>query len=378
MIIEINKERISYLLALYKMTVDDLLSLLNQNRKREIKKNQLCSNTIEISILKRIDKIFEKGLNFYQDFSPICKTASSSVFFRKASFKTEPNMETVKVVSRYEGIKQAIDAYNKLSRYPIKQSSIQFSINDNPFEVAIKAKNLFFPETSGNSRQFLVQFIKKCADNGIFVFEYIEAWNKKEKTNIDGFFLKPNVIVLKRNKYYKREIFTLAHELGHYLLGEEEIEAVDYAEIGASQQDAVERWCNDFAYYFIMGEKSDIISSIPYVNEQNDYCFDLLERISKVTHISRLALFTRLYLEKKLTYVDYCNVRAELEKEYKTKQDQEKKDGKKGGAAPKPIISPLFLHTMQYAYFKGVINEKTFCTRLNIKPDNFEKILWQY
>ena len=53
----------------------------------------------------------------------------------------------------------------------------------------------------------------------LFVFEYIETWNKKEKTNIDGFYLKPNVIVLKHHKHYKREIFTLAHELGHCLLG---------------------------------------------------------------------------------------------------------------------------------------------------------------
>ena len=32
--VEINKKRLEYLLALYKMSVDDLLSLLNKGRKR--------------------------------------------------------------------------------------------------------------------------------------------------------------------------------------------------------------------------------------------------------------------------------------------------------------------------------------------------------
>jgi hypothetical protein len=32
---------------------------------------------------------------------------------------------------------------------------------------------------------------------------------------------------------------------------------------------------------------------------------------------------------------------------------------------------------MQYAYFNGVVNETTFCSRLNVKPANFERELWR-
>ena len=67
------------------------------------------------------------------------------------------------------------------------------------------------------------------ATKNIMVFEFIETWNKKEKANIDGFYLKPNLIVLKRHQSFSREIFTLAHELGHYLLDEEEIEEINYS-----------------------------------------------------------------------------------------------------------------------------------------------------
>ena len=45
------------------------------------------------------------------------------------------------------------------------------------------------------------------------------------------------------------------------------------------------------------------------------------------------------------------------------------------GRAPKPIISPLFLKTVQAAYVEGVINDVEFCTRLRIKPQEIDKYL---
>lgn len=134
-----------------------------------------------------------------------------------------------------------------------------------------------------------MKMIEKIADHGIFVFEYIETWNKKEKTNIDGFYLKPNVIVLKHHKHYKREIFTLAHELGHCLLGIEEVESVDMMDISAqTSYSDVERWCNDFAYQFIMGQEAETLANIACVDSRNDYCIDLFKAISARTHISVL------------------------------------------------------------------------------------------
>ena len=85
--IEINKDRINYLLALYKMSADDLLSLLNEDRKRLLTKDVFQGDTMEFSLLKKIDAIFQKGLNFYCDFSSLKPTASSSVFFRKIAIQ---------------------------------------------------------------------------------------------------------------------------------------------------------------------------------------------------------------------------------------------------------------------------------------------------
>lgn len=362
------------------MSENDLLSLLNEGRSRSVRVDQINGDMIDLNLLKRIDKVFGKGLSFYQDFSPLSPNANNSIFFRKSTFGTDLNRESIRIVHRFENLKQALDAYNKLSRLQIKSNIEHCTITDNPMEIAMKARENFYPGNIKEIRKFLVEFISKCANHGIFVFEYIETWNKKEKTNIDGFYLRPNMIVLKHHKHYKREIFTLAHELGHCFLKKEEVESVDMMDIDQrTEHNAVEKWCNDFAYQFIMGEDAKAFEHIGEADSSNDYYFEYITNLSRKNHISRLALFTRLYLDKKISYTNYNNVRNELAEEYRIRQEQEKMKNveKKGGMAPKPIISPLFLQTMQHAYFKGIINEDTFCSKLSINPSKFEKILWR-
>ena len=362
------------------MSVDDLLSLLNKGRKRITGAADISGDSIDLGVLKRIGEIFDKEVSFFQDYSKLSTNASSSIFFRKTSFGTELNLESIRTVNRFESLKNALDAYNKLSQLDVKFDIEHYTLQDDPKTVAVRARDFFYPGETVNHRQFLVKMIEKIADHGIFVFEYIETWNKKEKTNIDGFYLKPNVIVLKHHKHYKREIFTLAHELGHCLLGIEEVESVDMMDISAqTSYSDVERWCNDFAYQFIMGQEAETLANIACVDSRNDYCIDLFKAISARTHISRLALYTRMYIDRKISYSSYSNVKSELAEEYRRREEQEKlkNSEKRGGRTPKPIISPLFLKTMQYAYFNGVVNETTFCSRLNVKPANFERELWR-
>ena len=58
--VEINKERVKYLLALYKMSADDLLSLLNKDRKRLTRVADISGDTMELGLVKRIGEIFDK------------------------------------------------------------------------------------------------------------------------------------------------------------------------------------------------------------------------------------------------------------------------------------------------------------------------------
>ena len=65
--IEYNKHRVEYLLSLFKMTAAELLSSINKDLKTPITWEDIDSDEIELNYLKRIDKVFKKGLLYYYD-----------------------------------------------------------------------------------------------------------------------------------------------------------------------------------------------------------------------------------------------------------------------------------------------------------------------
>ena len=96
-----NIARIEYLLSLYKMTMEELLLHMNMGLKKPITMNDLFGEEIEIDHLKRIDKIFNKGLHYYLDENAPVKSEEASIFFRKQSFISDLNLEARKVVNRF-------------------------------------------------------------------------------------------------------------------------------------------------------------------------------------------------------------------------------------------------------------------------------------
>ncbi len=385
MTIEHNISRIDYLLKLYRITLKELLEKISEGLKNPITKDDLYSSEIKISHLKKIDKVFNKGLEYYINPRPISENKDASIFFRKDKFNSDLNIGAKKIVNQFEDLKNSLTAISKLSDIRFERKIPIFSIKDNPRKVAQEIRDLLYPnEFSPILRDFLKELISKFAENNIMVFEFIETWNKKDTANINGFYLNPNVIVLKRQqKSFRREIFTLIHELGHYLLNEEEIEEVDIKSISQKDLSKIENWCNEFSYFFLAGNYANTIEKLNKADSSNDYHFDLIQKISKETNLSTLALYTRLLYSKKISYKGYNNVKNELEELYRKKIEEENKKKeldkisgiKKGGSVPKPINSPLFVNTLQTALYGGVINEYDFCKKLNIKPEKIDKYI---
>lgn len=385
MTIEHNISRIDYLLKLYRITLKELLEKISEGLKNPITKDDLYSSEIKISHLKKIDKVFNKGLEYYINPRPISENKDASIFFRKDKFNSDLNIGAKKIVNQFEDLKNSLTAISKLSDIQFERKIPIFSIKDSPRKVAQEIRDLLYPsEFSPILRDFLKELISKFAENNIMVFEFVETWNKKDTANINGFYLNPNVIVLKRQqKSFRREIFTLIHELGHYLLNEEEIEEVDVKSISQKDLSKIENWCNEFSYFFLVGNYANTIEGLNKADSSNDYHFDLIQRISKETNLSTLALYTRLLYSKKISYKGYNNVKNELEELYKKKIEEENKKKeldkisgiKKGGSVPKPINSPLFVNTLQTALYGGVINEYDFCKKLNIKPEKIDKYI---
>lgn len=348
---------------MYGMKEVDLLEIINAGRKRKYTLAQVFAPLIDVKIIRKIDSVlFNKGLSFYVDPSPISTAEGMSVFFRKKSFSEELNFTSRKIVNEYESLKNYLASLDTLSNVKTVISLPHFSQRTNPRTAASKVRDIIYPTgKSSKSRDFLKLLINNLAAAGILVFEYIEAPNKKEKANIDGFFLHPNFIVLKRYSYYKREIFTLLHEVGHCVLGKEEVESLDMGTLNYATMSATERWCNDFAYYFLVGDNAMRIEDIVLADGTNDYQFPLIEEVSSTCFISKRALFTRLFYCHKISQTDYKNVISDLEErfaEYKAKQKQSLVglDGrKKHISPPKPIYSPKFLNTLSVALNDGSV-----------------------
>jgi Zn-dependent peptidase ImmA (M78 family) len=380
--INLNISRLEHLLNLYKLSKVDLLLLINKGRKRPLTTKDLFKSEIKIDHLKKIDKIFNKGLNYYINPDDPIVSPDESIFFRKKKFNAELNFASKRIVNQFEEEKISISSLSKLSELNLDRLLPFATIKDDPQVIANEVTKSLYPGFNRNLKEFLKALISKLADNNILVFEFVETWNKKEKANIEGLYLSPNVVVLKRQqKSFRREIFTLAHEIGHYLLNEEEIDEIiseyfiDYFSLSK-----IEKWCNDFAFYFLAQEYASTITDLDLASEKNDYHHDLLEMISERTNLSLIALYTRLMINKKISTHNYNTIKADIYKKYKDKEEEAipKKELDKAeviqtkGSAPKPIQSPLLVRTLQSAFLEGIINEVEFCRRLNIKPNKLE------
>ncbi len=251
--VEQNTSRLKHLLALPKMTEGDFLLIFNERRKK-LTVEDVFSNEISVRTLKRIDKVFNLGLHYYLDPETPTDSREASIFFRKNKFGTELNIGAKKIGTQFEELKISLPIISKLAEINLDRSLPVSLVQDNPQTVANAIRKKLYPDVNSIPKEFLRALISKFAEKNILVFEFVETWNKKEKANIDGFFLSPNLIVLKRqHSSFRRETFTLIQEFGHYLLNKEEIEELDIANLPSNTPSAIERWCNDFSYYFLIG-----------------------------------------------------------------------------------------------------------------------------
>lgn len=374
--VEQNIARLKNLMKMYKISSKELVSEISEGLKKPITIEDVMDSQIELSHLKRIDKFFNKGLHYYLDPKAPESSKEASIFFRKDNFNSELNIGAKKIVNKFEEFKISLSAIAKLADIEFTRTFPVYTINHKPSNVARDVRELLYPDFDPDLKTFLKSLITKFAENTILVFEFVEYWNQKEKANIDGFFISPNVLVLKRQQTsFRREIFTLIHELAHYLLNEEEIEEVDYFK--EKDSSAIEKWCHSFAFHFLIGDHLREFDSIKSANTENDYQFDLIEGISKVTHLSELAIFTNLLLQNKLSRESYDRIREDFDERHRLKQVELRKQKeidkelgiKRRGSAPQPIKSPLLVSTIQTAFYEGVLNEYEVCQKLNIKPD---------
>lgn len=383
--ISININRLTHLLSLYGLSKDDLLSRVSDGLKKPLVEKDVFRNEISLNVLKRIDKVFGKGLSYYVDPGDLKMSKDESIFFRKDHFNGELNFAARKIVNQFEEESLTLSVYSKLSNFKVPRLLPVYSLNDDPAMVADELRKRLYPKFDTDLRSFLKSIIERLAEYNVLVFEFVETWNKKEKANIDGFYLKPAVISLKRQQQsFRREIFTLLHEFGHYLLYKEEIDQDVREDLSDyNSLSLLERWCSNFAYHFLAGRENDSILNMEVAFGGNDYQLDLIESLSAKTHLSVDAFYTRMLLAEKISFTDYRRViegrhKAYLESIQNKMLDKpmfSELEQKKFGNVPKPIISPLYMKITQLAYIERVIKDMDFCKMLHINPNQIESYL---
>ena len=384
----INKERIKYLLALYRMSEEELLREASKKLKKGLTWEDVYRDSVPLNVLKRIDGVFNKGLFYYADPVTPKQEKRASVFFRKDTFGTDLNFGARLRVREFEDLKTRLNTISKLSDIKLERRLPVVNTATKPRDLAFEMRKQVLPLFTNDKRTFLKNFINKLGEQNIFVFEFVDVSSKREKANVDGFYIHPNAIVLRRmQKSFSREIFTLAHELGHYLLDKEEIEQVDVTAMSLHDVTVseVERWCNTFAYFLLLGEDmANVLDNVPLFDRQNDYGHDLVKRISKETNLSRLAIFTNLLVQKKLSYRHYLDSKAEMEEEWRRKEQEKElkktEDKAKGievqGRNPQPIKAEIVANVFTLALTSGIIGEQEFCKAMDVKPKEISKFVY--
>jgi len=174
--VEQNISRLKYLLTLYKMTVEDLLLSVSEGLNKPLTKGDILSNEIKVSHLKRIDKVFNKGLHYYLDpkFPEVSKDAS--IFFRKNKFGTELTIGAKKIVNQFEEFKISLSAISKLADINIDRSLPVFSVQDDSKVVAIKIRKNYTLILTRRQKSFYEHWFQNLPNFANNKLSAIERW----------------------------------------------------------------------------------------------------------------------------------------------------------------------------------------------------------
>jgi Zn-dependent peptidase ImmA (M78 family) len=381
-------------MKLYDLSIDKFIDLIHSKTTRKtlaFTTNQLehaltTKTDVELSVIKLIDKTFNKGLTWYISKRNLPAPDKSSIFFRKDTFNTKLDFESKKVVNKYEELKIEIQTLCKFINLDLKRLLKAYNVQYNPQQAAHEVRTNFnkieqnlikekIISQSNNEREFLKNSIRILEELNIFVFEFTETWNKINKASFNGFHISPNIIVIKRQYNYRREIFTLFHELAHYLLNDEEID--DVTDNQYIHYNSVEQWCHSFSFYFLVDKFNADFSELNKATSLNDFHNNVISKLYRNTYLSYSAFYTRLRIENKITEVDYKTKIEELKSysdqyrlqnqlQKKLEREAAKEQGKTVFAIPRAIESNLFKEIVKINYFEGNINESRLRDYLHI------------
>lgn len=377
---EVNPARLEYLAAMFNLSREEVCARVQGNLKTKVKEEDLFSDRIQLRHLHKLQEVFGKGSGFFMSEGLPASKKSGSVLFRKEGINCELEYADRLLVSKMADEAIMLSSLCTLMDSKLKRKLPRYRISQNAARIAydVRRKTGLLDKPGRKERDHLQYLIERLGDHNIVVNEHVEHRNTKEKVNLAGFFLKPATIVIKRQAQLKREIFTLAHELGHYLLDSEDI---DGKQIFGQTRNREESWCNEFAFHFILGkQKIDWVNANASTLAQSP---SKTSSFSEESHISRLAIYCHLAQRKVIAWSKYKEIKAGIDQQYEKHKQEKKAEYKKnkelgisgtGGGVARPIISPLEERIYIDAFFDGILEERDLTEKF--KPKSLDNIIY--
>ncbi len=283
--------------------------------------------------------------------------------FRTYNNTDQKSYDTLLMIKRITFLQDVVyNLYNNLNLR--KEANIErYSIKTNPKEIAENERKKFFDLDnqlqSKTKYDVLRKFRTQVEDNNILVmqfpFEDIRGLSLIDKN--------PYIIVLNSKDDPTSRIFTLFHEYAHILLGINELDE----DSNYSSSDKIEKWCNNFASYFLISD-----DRIKQYVDKFDNIDKIATSISNRYKLSYSMIFYRLY---KLNYIQ--SYETEYDKFIK-KKEQIKNTTSSGGnyiVNIKTEYGNKFINIVNENYEKGEITLNEALTYLGIKIKTYDKLM---
>ncbi|WP_439490631.1 hypothetical protein [Algoriphagus sp.] len=167
-----NIARIEQLIHQFRLEKEEFLDLVSEGLKNKLEWEEIFKPEIQLNYLKRIDKIFNKGLSYYLDANPPIQSQEASIFFRKEKFVTDLNLASKKIVTQFEELKLSLSGLAKMSDLKMDRALPIYTTAEDALTVAKEVRKTLFPKFRKDSKKFLEALINKFAEANILVFEF--------------------------------------------------------------------------------------------------------------------------------------------------------------------------------------------------------------
>lgn len=245
MSVNINGKRIREARIFNRMTITELAEKIGVT-KQMISKYEHNQSNISLGTLQKIIRILEFPVNFFLEDDKFVYE-NKGTFYRSRLTSTQAEKQPSETYKKAAAIlRDYLESYIDFPK--LDNESLNYT---SPEDAAIKLRNKW--NLGANPINNILEIMEQ---HGIIVInvklgtEKVDARSGYVKINDNLYYIVLNNI---NNTNFYREQFTLAHELGHYIMHADEIDPQD---LGSDEYRIMEREANSFASSFLLPRDS--------------------------------------------------------------------------------------------------------------------------